>query len=151
MPIGINEGKTMILKTRVFTLCVRNYKNLSELARAMEISVSQVYRVLEGKRNINRKFIIGAMKAFPGYKFDDESVSRQYLRGTLAMANSGPNTNGSQFFVMHADYPLPPNYTIFGKLSAGEDVVDGIAGAPTGAQDRPVEPVSITSVTISEA
>ena len=61
----------MILKTRVFTLCVRNYKNLSELARAMELSVSQVYRVLEGKRNINRKFIIGAMKAFPGYKFDD--------------------------------------------------------------------------------
>ncbi len=61
----------MILKTRVFTLCVRNYKNLTELARAMEISVSQVYRVLEGKRNINRKFIIGAMKAFPGYKFDD--------------------------------------------------------------------------------
>ena len=61
----------MILKTRVFTLCVRNYKNLSELARAMEISVSQVYRVLEVKRNINRKFIIGAMKAFPGYKFDD--------------------------------------------------------------------------------
>jgi hypothetical protein len=61
----------MILKTRVFTLCVRNYKNLTELANAMEISVSQVYRVLEGKRNINRKFIIGAMKAFPGYKFDD--------------------------------------------------------------------------------
>lgn len=61
----------MILKTRVFTLCVRNYKNLSELAHTMEISVSQVYRVLEGKRNINRKFIIGAMKAFPGYKFDD--------------------------------------------------------------------------------
>lgn len=61
----------MILKTRVFTLCVRNYKNLSELAHAMDISVSQVYRVLEGKRNINRKFIIGAMKAFPGYKFDD--------------------------------------------------------------------------------
>jgi hypothetical protein len=61
----------MILKTRVFTLCVRNYKNMSELAHAMDISVSQVYRVLEGKRNINRKFIIGAMKAFPGYKFDD--------------------------------------------------------------------------------
>jgi hypothetical protein len=67
----MNKGAGMILKTRVFTLCVRNYKNLSDLARAMEISVSQVYRVLEGKRNINRKFIIGAMKAFPGYKFDD--------------------------------------------------------------------------------
>ena len=61
----------MLLKTRVFNLYVRNYRNLSELAGAMEISVSQVYRVLEGKRNINRKFIIGAMKAFPGCKFDD--------------------------------------------------------------------------------
>ena len=61
----------MILKTKVFDLYVNNYRNLSELAEAMEISVSQVYRVLEGKRNINRKFIIGAIKAFPGYKFDD--------------------------------------------------------------------------------
>ena len=87
----------------------------------------------------------------PGYRFDDEPVARQYLRGTLAMANAGPNTNGSQFFVMHADYPLPPNYTIFGKLSAGEEVIDAIAGAPTGAQDRPVEPVAIRSVTIAEA
>lgn len=63
--------RTMILKTRVFDLYTRNYRNLSELARAMDISVSQVYRVLEGKRNINRKFIIGAVRAFPGYKFDD--------------------------------------------------------------------------------
>lgn len=61
----------MLLKTRVFDLCPRNYRNLTELAKAMGISVSQVYRVLEGKRNINRKFIIGAMQAFPGYKFDD--------------------------------------------------------------------------------
>jgi len=61
----------MILKTRVFDLYIGRYRNLSELAKAMEISVSQIYRVLEGKRNINRKFIIGAIKAFPGYKFDD--------------------------------------------------------------------------------
>ena len=87
----------------------------------------------------------------PGYRFDDEPVSREYQRGTLAMANAGPNTNGSQFFVMHANYALPPNYTIFGKLSAGEDVIDAIAGAPKGAQDRPVNPVAIKSVTISEA
>ena len=87
----------------------------------------------------------------PGYRFADESVTRQYLRGTLAMANAGANTNGSQFFVMHADYPLPPNYTIFGKLTAGEDVVDAIATAPTGSQDRPVNPVKITSVAITEA
>ncbi len=87
----------------------------------------------------------------PGYRFADEPVSRPYQRGTLAMANAGADTNGSQFFVMHADYALPPNYTIFGKLSAGEDVMDAIAGAPKGAQDRPVNPVSIKSVTVSEA
>jgi len=87
----------------------------------------------------------------PGYKFNDEPVTRDYLRGTLAMANAGPNTNGSQFFVMHADYRLPKNYTIFGKLTAGEEIVDAIATAPTGSQDRPLQPVSITSITITEA
>ena len=61
----------MIVKTRVFELCDRHYKNLSELAQAMEISVSQIYRVREGTRNINQKFIVGAIKAFPGYRFDD--------------------------------------------------------------------------------
>jgi predicted transcriptional regulator len=65
------QVKGMILKTRVFDLYAERYRNLSELAEAMELSVSQVYRVVEGKRNINRKFIIGAIKAFPGYKFDD--------------------------------------------------------------------------------
>ena len=93
----------------------------------------------------------GTGRGGPGYKFDDEPVTRRYLRGTLAMANAGPNTNGSQFFVMHADYGLPPSYTIFGKLSAGEEVVDAIAGARTGPQDRPLEPVSITGIEIEEA
>ena len=87
----------------------------------------------------------------PGYRFDDEPVRRKYSRGILAMANAGPNTNGSQFFVMHADYGLPPNYTIFGRLTSGEDVLDKIASAQTGAQDRPVAPVTINSVTIAEA
>jgi cyclophilin family peptidyl-prolyl cis-trans isomerase len=67
------------------------------------------------------------------------------------MANAGPNTNGSQFFVMHADYGLPPNYTIFGKLTAGEDIIDAIATAATGAQDRPLQPVSISSISIAES
>ena len=61
----------MILKTRVFELCPERYGNLSELAQAMEISVSQVYRVREGKRQINQKFFIGAIRAFPEYKLDD--------------------------------------------------------------------------------
>jgi len=61
----------MIVKTRIFIFCSGNYKNLSELAQAMGISVSQVYRVREGKRQINQKFIVGAIKAFPNCKLDD--------------------------------------------------------------------------------
>ncbi len=108
------------------------------------------HRVIEGFM-IQGGDPTGTGRGGPGYKFADEQVTRPYTRGTLAMANAGPNTNGSQFFVMHADYRLPPNYTIFGKLTAGEDVIDAIATARTGSQDRPVEPVSITSVTITEA
>lgn len=70
LPSG-RKVDAMLLKTKVFDLYIERYRSLPELARAMEISVSQLYRVLEGKRNINRKFIIGAIKAFPGYKFDD--------------------------------------------------------------------------------
>ena len=86
----------------------------------------------------------------PGYKFADEKFTGEYKRGTVAMANSGPNTNGSQFFIMHADYALPPNYVIFGMTTSGLDVVDKIATAKTGVSDRPVEPVSITSVEVIE-
>lgn len=62
----------------------------------------------------------------PGYKFEDEPVKRDYKRGIVAMANSGPNTNGSQFFVMLADTPLPPLYTVFGEVTEGMDVIDQI-------------------------
>jgi cyclophilin family peptidyl-prolyl cis-trans isomerase len=93
----------------------------------------------------------GTGRGGPGYKFRDETHAKtSYNRGTLAMANSGPHTNGSQFFIMHADYGLPNAYTIFGKVADGLDVVDAIAGAPTGAQDRPHAPVTINSVTITE-
>ena len=61
----------MIIRTRIFLLCDGKYQNLSELAKAMELSTSQLYRVREGKRGINQKFIIGAKKAFPSYKLDD--------------------------------------------------------------------------------
>ncbi len=89
----------------------------------------------------------------PGYRFPDEKVTRPYSRGTLAMANAGPNTNGSQFFIMHADYPLPPNYTIFGKLTGGLDVLDKIANTPvaasrSGEQSVPTQDVRIDAVTI---
>jgi cyclophilin family peptidyl-prolyl cis-trans isomerase len=86
----------------------------------------------------------------PGYKFDDEKFAGDYARGTLAMANAGPNTNGSQFFICHADYSgrLPKSYTIFGMVTKGLDVVDAIATAPRNSRDLPNEPVAITSVTI---
>ena len=91
----------------------------------------------------------------PGYRFKDEPVKRQYLRGTLAMANAGPNTNGSQFFIVHKDYQLQPNYTIFGQLTDGLDVLDKIATTPTGpgkgGQDTPRTPVTINSITIGES
>lgn len=89
----------------------------------------------------------------PGYKFPDEleaSRSRGYKLGTMAMANSGPNTNGSQFFIMHADYPLPPNYSVFGKTIDGLDIVDEIGNVETDPRDRPTDDVVIEKVEIVE-
>ncbi|MEW5992068.1 MAG: peptidylprolyl isomerase [Chloroflexota bacterium] len=88
----------------------------------------------------------------PGYKFDDEPFKGDYTRGALAMANAGPNTNGSQFFICHQDLTgrLPKNYTLFGIVTEGMDVVDRIVGAPRNARDLPDEPVAMTSVTIHE-
>ncbi|PYS99874.1 MAG: peptidylprolyl isomerase [Acidobacteria bacterium] len=97
----------------------------------------------------------GGQSAWGG-RFNDE-INRSselyrgsYERGTVAMANAGPNTNGSQFFIMHADYPLPPSYTKFGRVVEGQDVVDKIAAAPTGPGDRPVKEVVMEKVTIEE-
>lgn len=89
-----------------------------------------------------------------GGRFDDEidrgSAVYQtgYKAGTMAMANAGPNTNGSQFFIMHVDYPLPPSYTIFGRVTEGQDVVNEIATTATGPGDRPIEEVKMEKVTI---
>lgn len=91
-----------------------------------------------------------------GGKFDDEIdrgsmlYAGPYEKGTVAMANSGPNTNGSQFFIMHVDYPLPPSYTKFGRVLEGNDVVDAIAGVARNSNDKPLEPVVMNKVTIEE-
>ena len=90
----------------------------------------------------------------PGYQFADEInpssslYQKGYKRGVLAMANAGPNTNGSQFFIMHKDYPLPPAYTIFGEVVKGQDVVDAIAETPVAPGDRPVTPMVINAVEV---
>ncbi len=91
----------------------------------------------------------------PGYKFEDEKVTKDYKRGIVAMANAGPNTNGSQFFIMHKDYDLPKNYTIFGEVVEGIEVVDAIAESPTtlgadGAMSKPKEEIKIIKAEIVE-
>ncbi len=92
----------------------------------------------------------------PGYQFADElnpataSYKAGYQKGVVAMANAGPNTNGSQFFIMLENNPLPNNYTIFGKVIKGQDVVDAIGNVKTGSGDKPVENVIIKSATVSE-
>lgn len=86
----------------------------------------------------------------PDYKFDDELTGKEtYPQGTLAMANAGPNTNGSQFFIVTANpAPLPPAYTVFGKVISGMDVAMKIEAVKTGVNDRPVTDVIITSITL---
>ena len=94
----------------------------------------------------------GTGRGGPGYNFDDEPFSGDYHRGTVAMANAGPNTNGSQFFICLADLAgrLPKSYTIFGQVTKGMNAVDAIAAMPTGPGDRPNQPVAMTSVTVPE-
>ncbi len=86
----------------------------------------------------------------PGYKFPDDKVSAPYSKGTVAMANAGPNTNGSQFFIMVEDYPLPPSYSIFGKVVEGQDVADAISKAGRDPSDRPHEEIKMIKVDFAE-
>jgi len=89
----------------------------------------------------------------PGYKFDDEEFEGEYTRGTVAMANAGPNTNGSQFFIMHADIDLPKNYTIFGKVTNGMETVDKIAESKVISNDfgevsKPLDQIIVENMSI---
>jgi cyclophilin family peptidyl-prolyl cis-trans isomerase len=92
----------------------------------------------------------------PGYQFSDElnpstpSYQAGYVPGTVAMANSGPNTNGSQFFIMQANNPLPHLYTIFGKVLSGMDVVNSIAAISVDSQNKPLTPVTMEKVMVGE-
>lgn len=95
----------------------------------------------------------GGQSAWGG-RFNDEIDARSqvyqkgYKAGTVAMANAGPNTNGSQFFIMHVDYPLPPSYTIFGRVTEGQNVVDAIASTARDRNDKPLSEVKMEKVTI---
>lgn len=160
--IDINKIYTATLKTTAGDIIVelnakmtsKTVNNFVSLAQKGFYNDTIFHRVIKG-------FMIqggdpkGDGTGGPGYRFDDEPFEGEYTRGTVAMANAGPNTNGSQFFIMHADYALPKNYVIFGKVTQGMNVVDKIATAPvsagpSGEESKPVNPVSVTSIEISE-
>jgi cyclophilin family peptidyl-prolyl cis-trans isomerase len=135
----------------------KTVNNFVFLARAGYYDDTPFHRIISG-------FVIqggdptGTGRGGPGYRFEDEPINRNYELGTLAMANAGPNTNGSQFFVIvgPSGRQLPKNYTIFGKVTAGMEVVDDIARTPTtgpsgGERSTPVEPITLKKVTITES
>jgi len=95
----------------------------------------------------------GTGRGGPGYKFNDEPVKQRYQLGSLAMANSGPNTNGSQFFLISgpSGVGLPPQYNHFGQVVKGLEIVDAMQKVATDSSDRPRTPVVIKSVTINVA
>jgi cyclophilin family peptidyl-prolyl cis-trans isomerase len=84
----------------------------------------------------------------PGYEFKDDPVSTPYTRGTVAMANAGPNTNGSQFFIVLADAGLPPSYSVFGHVTKGMEAVDAIAAAANGVEN-PASPIKMDKVIVA--
>ncbi len=94
---------------------------------------------------------LGTGTGGPGYSFEDEFNAHKIVRGALAMANSGPNTNGSQFFIVTTDAApwLDGKHTVFGEVTEGMDVVDKLEGLDTDRQDRPKEPAGITTVTVN--
>ena len=163
MSIDQSKSYTAVIETSMGDLSVEFFSDTAPITVNNFISLSNdgyydniiFHRVISG-------FMIqggdpsgtghGEYGKFPGYTFEDELNNQQpYEKGILAMANAGPNTNGSQFFIMHVDYPLPYQYTIFGKVTAGLDVIDSIASVQTAEGDKPVEDVVILGVTVSSS
>jgi len=141
--IGLNAKETPITVNNFVVLAKRGFYNNTIFHR-----VVKGFMIQGGDPN-------GDGTGGPGYTFNDEPFEGEYTRGTVAMANAGPNTNGSQFFIMHQDYALPKNYVIFGKVIEGMDVVDKIAEAPveqspSGEMSKPLQPVQVESVQIIE-
>ena len=164
MSIDQNKNYTATIKTNYGEIKAELYpkdapntvNNFVFLARQEFYNGVVVHRIVKG-------FVLqtgdpkGNGSGGPGYKFADEKITRDYVEGTLAMANSGPNTNGSQFFITLANLSgrLPKNYTIFGKVTSGMDVVKKIGDLPvkanfTGEQSTPTVDVHVESITIAE-
>lgn len=139
--IELNKGQTPVTVNNFITLAKKGFYNNTIF-----------HRVIKGFM-IQGGDPTGTGSGGPGYRFEDEPFEGSYTRATVAMANAGPNTNGSQFFIMHANQQLPPNYTIFGHVTEGMGTIDSIATAPvtmsdSGEMSKPVSPVSITEIKI---
>ena len=161
MSIDVNSTYTAELETSLGNIVIELFTDTSPITVNNFVNLSNdgyyndviFHRVIKG-------FMIqggdpsgtghGDMGKYPGYDFEDELDNpMQYEKGILAMANRGPNTNGSQFFIMHEDYPLPYQYTIFGKVLSGLDVVDAIGNVQTGENDKPNDDVVILNIKIT--
>jgi cyclophilin family peptidyl-prolyl cis-trans isomerase len=152
----LHTTKGPIVIELLATEAPRTVNNFVFLAREGFYDGVPFHRVIKGFM-IQTGDPTGTGTGGPGYRFDDEPVSRDYEPGIVAMANAGPNTNGSQFFIMHGDGrgSLPKNYTIFGQVLAGQDVVNALANVPVQASPRgersvPTEEIRIDRVTIDE-
>ena len=165
LTIDVNKTYTASIETSAGTVEVEFYpkdapktvNNFVTLARAGYYDNTPFHRIIDG-------FVVqggdptGTGAGGPGYKFADEPITREYEKGTLAMANAGPNTNGSQFFICTADLKgkLGKNYTIFGKVTGGIDVVDKLNKTPvqasrSGERSSPINPVTLNKVTVTES
>ena len=161
MSIDVNTTYTAELETSLGNIVIELFTDTSPITVNNFVNLSNdgyyndviFHRVIKG-------FMIqggdpsgtghGDMGKYPGYDFEDELDNpMNYEKGIVAMANRGPNTNGSQFFIMHEDYPLPYQYTIFGKVLSGLDVVDAIGNVQTGENDKPNEDVVILNIKIT--
>jgi cyclophilin family peptidyl-prolyl cis-trans isomerase len=152
---------TVTIETNKGTIVFETFDEDAPLASANFIKLAQkgfydsviFHRVIKGFM-IQGGDPTGTGAGGPGYTFADElspntpSAKLGYQKGIVAMANAGPNTNGSQFFIMLANNPLPHSYTIFGRVVSGQDVVDAIGSVPTGSNDKPVTPVVMKKVTV---
>ncbi len=162
----IAETKRMVLETSKGIIKIKLYPKDAPLtvANFMKLAKADYYKGIIFHRVIANFMIqggdpTGTGTSGPGYQFKDElntnnaSYKEGYLKGVVAMANAGPNTNGSQFFIMLRDMSysdLAYNYTIFGKVISGQEVVDAIGGVKTDGRDRPLEPVVILKAYIEE-
>jgi cyclophilin family peptidyl-prolyl cis-trans isomerase len=162
MTIDPNKTYTATMKTNygdiVIQLLPKNapltVNNFVFLARQGFYDGVKFHRVIKGFM-IQSGDPTGTGMGGPGYKFADElPTTLNYTKGTLAMANAGPNTNGSQFFICLANVSLPKSYSIFGQVTSGQDVVDKIGNVPVkaanGETSSPTVDVHINTITITE-